>query len=834
MSITSDDFSGETIDPIWQLEGTGASQNLATSGDEAYLELVVPSGTYNAWHTNTAVRSMQAADNEDFEVEARFLSAPTDDYQNHGILIEQDDANFIRFDVYHDGTSLHLFGAATTNGTSVSKFNITISEGDADYLRVTRSGSNWVFQYSADGVNWSTAGSYNHSLNVSATGVFAAAQNDGYVAQVDYFVNTAEPIANEDGSISQSPPPDSTNSEVSATQEAPVGVDDSYSTGQDTALQVTTPGVLDNDTDANGDTLTAVLISDVSNGTLALNSDGSFNYTPEAGFYGADSFVYRADDGTGQSSDVTVTISVDAPAGDFISDDFSGASLDPRWSLEGPGGSVDVATSGAESYMELVVPTGTFNAWKTNTAVRAIQDITDGDFGVEARFLSNPTGDYQNHGILIEQDATNFIRFDVYHDGSALHLFGATTANGTSAVKFNLTISEGDAEYLRVNRVGNSWTFEYSSDGVNWNTAGAYSHAMTVTGAGPFGAAQNGGYVAEIDYFFNTASPILSEDGAYVPQEEAPVGTDDSYQTEQDVALQVPADGVLANDTDANGDALTAVLISDVSNGTLVLNSDGSFSYTPDSGFTGTDSFVYRADDGTGQSGDVTVTLSVDLPPSELVSDDFSGVSLDPMWALEGSGGSAVHGVDGDEKYLEIVVPTGAFNAWRTNTAIRTIQDVTDGDFSLEARFLSNPTGDYQNQGILVEQDDTNFVRFDVYHNGSSLYLFGATNSNSNPVVLFNTAISAGAAEYLRVNRTGDNWTFEYSSDGVNWNTAGSTNFAMNVTAAGPFAAAQNDGFVAQVDYFFNTASPVLPEDGVVTGGNSAPVGVNDSYTTDV
>ncbi len=831
MSITSDDFSSETIASIWQLEGSGASQNLATSGDEAYLELVVPNGTYNAWHTNTSVRSMQATDNEDFEVETRFLSAPSDDYQNQGILIEQDETNFIRFDVYHDGTSLHLFGAATTNGTSVAKFNITIPEGAAEYLRVTRSGNNWVFQYSADGESWSTAGSYNHSLNVTATGIFAAAQNDGFTAQVDYFFNTAEPIASEDNTIATQ------TATTNAPEEAPIGNDDSYSTTQDTALQITTPGVLDNDTDANGDTLSAVLISDVSNGTLTLNGDGSFNYTPDTGFYGADSFVYRADDGTGQSSDVTVTISVNETAGELASDDFSGASLDPKWSLEGPGGSASVQTSGVESYMELVVPTGTFNAWNTNTSVRAIQEIANGDLGLEARFLSNPDGNYQNHGILIEQDETNFIRFDVYHDGSSLHLFGATTSNGSSSVKFNITISEGNAEYLRVNRTGDSWTFEYSSDGVNWNTAGSYNHAMTVTGTGPFGASQSGGYTAEIDYFFNTASPISFEDGAFTPQEEAPVGTDDNYQTEQDAALVISADGVLANDTDANGDTLTAVLISDVSNGTLLLNSDGSFNYTPDSGYTGTDSFVYRADDGNGQSGDITVTLSVaipELPPEDLVSDDFSGATLDTMWELVGSGASADLAINGDEKYLEITVPTGAFNAWRTNTAVRTLQDIADGDFSLETRFLSTPTGDYQNQGILVEENETTFVRFDVYHNGSSLYLFAATNSNESPTVILNTAIPAGAAEYLRVNRTGDSWTFEYSSDGINWTTAGTTNFAMNVTAAGPFAAAQNDGFVAQVDYFFNTASPVLPEDGIVTGGNSAPVGANDSYTTDI
>ena len=55
---------------------------------------------------------------------------------------------------------------------------------------------------------------------------------------------------------------------------------------------------------------------------------------------------------------------------------------------------------------------------------------------------------------------------------------------------------------------------------------------------------------------------------------------------------------MLANDTDADGDALTAVLIAGPAHGTLTLNADGSFTYTPAAGYNGTDSFTYRASDG--------------------------------------------------------------------------------------------------------------------------------------------------------------------------------------------------------------------------------------------
>ena len=88
----------------------------------------------------------------------------------------------------------------------------------------------------------------------------------------------------------------------------------------------------------------------------------------------------------------------------------------------------------------------------------------------------------------------------------------------------------------------------------------------------------------------------------------------DSFGTELVVDV---ASGVLSNDTDADvGDELSAVLDSDVSDGTLVLNSNGSFTYTPGAGFSGTDSFDYVANDTTEDSSVVTVTLTVGDAPN--------------------------------------------------------------------------------------------------------------------------------------------------------------------------------------------------------------------------
>ncbi len=99
---------------------------------------------------------------------------------------------------------------------------------------------------------------------------------------------------------------------------APVAVNDSYLTDFNTTLTVTAPGILTNDTDDDSDTLTVVIpiVTDVTNGTLTLNSDGSFTYEPDTDFVGSDSFTYKANDGTDDSNVATVDITVNPE--DFV------------------------------------------------------------------------------------------------------------------------------------------------------------------------------------------------------------------------------------------------------------------------------------------------------------------------------------------------------------------------------------------------------------------------------------------------------------------------------------------------------------------------------------
>lgn len=101
---------------------------------------------------------------------------------------------------------------------------------------------------------------------------------------------------------------------VNAVNDAPVAVNDpdsgSYTTHENTPLVVAAPGLLANDSDVDGDPLSAVISIGPVHGSLGLSGDGSFTYTPTPGYYGSDSFTYVAYDGTAYSAAATVSITV--------------------------------------------------------------------------------------------------------------------------------------------------------------------------------------------------------------------------------------------------------------------------------------------------------------------------------------------------------------------------------------------------------------------------------------------------------------------------------------------------------------------------------------------
>ena len=91
----------------------------------------------------------------------------------------------------------------------------------------------------------------------------------------------------------------------------------------------------------------------------------------------------------------------------------------------------------------------------------------------------------------------------------------------------------------------------------------------------------------------------------------SPIAGNDKFAIAEDGTLTVTGSGVLKNDTDGNGDALSVSLISGPSSGTLTLNANGRFTYTPNADFNGTDSFTYQVSDGNGGFDSASVLLTV-------------------------------------------------------------------------------------------------------------------------------------------------------------------------------------------------------------------------------
>ena len=119
---------------------------------------------------------------------------------------------------------------------------------------------------------------------------------------------------------------------------------------------------------------------------------------------------------------------------------------------------------------------------------------------------------------------------------------------------------------------------------------------------------------------------------------DAPVANNVIYAIEEDTVLNIAAPGVLAYDTDADGDPLTSMLDVAPACGALTLNADGSFIYTPWVNFCGTDSFTYFANDGMADSSIATVTISVtgrnDVPVAEddsVATDEDTPVTIDML-----------------------------------------------------------------------------------------------------------------------------------------------------------------------------------------------------------
>ena len=140
---------------------------------------------------------------------------------------------------------------------------------------------------------------------------------------------------------------------------------------------------------------------------------------------------------------------------------------------------------------------------------------------------------------------------------------------------------------------------------------------------------------------------------------------------------------MLANDTDADGDPLTATLVTGPANGTLTLNADGSFTYTPNADFNGTDSFVYTASDGTASTGDITVTITVNaVNDAPVAADDAYTVDEDATLTIDAAGGLLANDTDVDGDALTAALVTGPANGTLTLNADGSFSYTPNADFN--------------------------------------------------------------------------------------------------------------------------------------------------------
>ncbi|MEO1145222.1 MAG: Ig-like domain-containing protein, partial [Cyanobacteria bacterium J06638_22] len=491
---------------------------------------------------------------------------------------------------------------------------------------------------------------------------------------------------------------------VNPVQDAPVARPDGYTVDEDTTLTVPAAnGVLDNDTDIDGEVLTTVLVDDVASGTLTLNPNGSFIYVPNADFNGTDTFTYRANDGTENSNLVTVTLTVnptqDAPIaqpdGYTLDEDTTltvsaiEGVLDNDTDVDGEAlravlvddvasGTLNLNLNGSFTY----VPNADFNG--TDTFTYRANDGTENSNLMTVTLTVDPVQDApvaQADAYTLDEDTTltvpaieGVLDNDTDVDGEAL-----TTVLVDDVTSGTLTLNpDGSFTYIPDANFNGTDTFTYRA-----NDGTEDSNLVTVT---------------------LTVNPAP----------DAPVAEGDAYTLDEDTTLTLTLpDSVLQNDRDVENDPLTAVLIDDVQSGTLTLNADGTFSYTPNADFTGTDRFTYRANDGTNTSLPVEVTLTVDPTPDApvAVADQYT-LAEDSTLAVNLPQGLLRNDRDVDSDPLQVEIISGVSNGTLTAIADGTFTYTPDANFNGVDEFTYravDPTGRFSDP-VTVTLDVTPVV----------------------------------------------------------------------------------------------------------------------------
>lgn len=483
-------------------------------------------------------------------------------------------ANGNSYDVDEDGVLV-----VPVDGVLNNDFD---ADGDAITPSLVDAPANGGLVFNADG-------SFTYTPNANFTGVdsFTYKVNDGTGDSGTALVSITVNPVNDD----------------------PVAVNDGYATDEDVALVIPATGVLANDSDIDGDTLVPDVVTGPAHGSLTLNEDGSFTYTPDANFNGADSFTYTVNDGTADSNVATVNITVN-PVNDLpvaVNDGYV-----------------------AQEDTELVIAAG--------SGVLANDSDIDGD-----TLTPTVVTDVAHGTLVLNADGGFSYTPDLDYTGLDSFTYEISDGNGgTDQATVNITVGGDNDAPVAVNDdyvTNEDVALVIAADGVLGNDSDIDGDTLTASvvvnplhgtlslnADGSFTYTPNAGYSGADSFTYQASDSLLNSNIATVNitvsnVNDLPEAFGDNYGASEDTALVVAAGaGVLVNDDDTDGDPLSAILVAGPSNGGLVFNADGSFTYTPNAGFTGADSFTYKANDGSGDSNVATVLIVVE--PKELTLQD--------------------------------------------------------------------------------------------------------------------------------------------------------------------------------------------------------------------
>ncbi|MDA1263655.1 MAG: hypothetical protein O2816_01090, partial [Planctomycetota bacterium] len=211
-----------------------------------------------------------------------------------------------------------------------------------------------------------------------------------------------------------------------------------------------------------------------------------------------------------------------------------------------------------------------------------------------------------------------------------------------------------------------------------------------------------------------------------------------------------------------------------------------------------------------------------------LASDDFNDCAgLGSPWTFVdplGGGTQRTTGVGTDDAWLRLGVPGGSnHEAFGGVLPARAQQPYPGGDTQFRASFPSSPSQAVEEQGLLVIEDTDYWIRFDVYHDGGELNAYVGRTTGASTTTMANLGLGAHSGRIdLRMTRSGDLWTAEWSADGATWNPVASFTFVFAPDQVGVYAGNAGGGnapaFEASIDFFEVSADPILTEDGAFPG----------------